>query len=127
MNLNQKHLTPISGPLAVIFAVFAALQTQAHPGHGVFERGLGHAVMSPYHVLTLALCGSVLWAFGYVAKAPIGERQQVDLAGRNVRAVERVGGPQRVGQRPALDGRRRPRVGRRPSSTQTRVLDDDTT
>jgi hypothetical protein len=35
-------------------------QANAHPGHGVFEQGLVHAITSPVHLALLASCGAAL-------------------------------------------------------------------
>ena len=48
------------------FAVAAALClvsvcAQAHPGHGLFDHGAGHAITSPYHAGVLAAIGVGCW------------------------------------------------------------------
>ena len=40
---------------------------QAHPGHGLFDHGAGHAITNPYHAAVLAAIGVGCWLAGRFA------------------------------------------------------------
>lgn len=48
-----------------VLALAPALR--AHPGHGLLEEGVSHAVASPFHLACLALLGLMLFGAGQVA------------------------------------------------------------
>ena len=43
---------------------FISLQLQAHPGHSPLEHGSAHALLSPYHFLSLLAAGAALFMVG---------------------------------------------------------------
>ena len=45
-----------------------ALQLHAHPGHSPLEHGLSHALLSPYHFLSLLAAGAALFVVGKVVQ-----------------------------------------------------------
>lgn len=47
---------------------------QAHPGHGLFEHGLGHALVSPLHLAALALAGGALFGGAHLVRQRIPRR-----------------------------------------------------
>jgi len=47
---------------------FISLQLQAHPGHSPLERGFAHALLSPYHFLSLLAAGTVLVMVGTILR-----------------------------------------------------------
>ena len=53
----------------ILFSVaLVALQLHAHPGHLPLEHGLSHALLSPYHFLSLLTVGAVLLVVGKLAR-----------------------------------------------------------
>lgn len=67
-------ITCFARPARRAFAIAAALCfvsvcAQAHPGHGLFDHGAGHAITSPYHAGALAAIGvSCCLAARFVAR-----------------------------------------------------------
>ena len=47
---------------------FISLQLQAHPGHSPLEHGFAHALLSPYHFLSLLAAGAVLFMVGTILR-----------------------------------------------------------
>jgi hypothetical protein len=47
---------------------FISLQLQAHPGHLPLEHGFAHALLSPYHFLSLLAAGAVLLTVGTILR-----------------------------------------------------------
>ena len=47
---------------------FISLQLQAHPGHLPLEHGFAHALLSPYHFLSLLAAGAVLFMVGTILR-----------------------------------------------------------
>jgi hypothetical protein len=45
---------------SLVFGLVATFPAAAHPGHGLHEESVTHALTSPYHLLTLALVGGGL-------------------------------------------------------------------
>lgn len=43
-----------------VLGILSTLTVSAHPGHGLHEESVTHALTSPYHLLTLALIGGGL-------------------------------------------------------------------
>jgi hypothetical protein len=43
-----------------VLGILSTLTVAAHPGHGLHEESVTHALTSPYHLLTLALLGGGL-------------------------------------------------------------------
>jgi hypothetical protein len=46
--------------LTLLGLAFSTAIASAHPGHGLYEESVAHALTSPYHLLTLALLGAGL-------------------------------------------------------------------
>ena len=64
----MKHFRFWAATAATVALVPAA---QAHPGHGLGEQGVLHALTSPYHMAVLALIGAACWL------AARGERRRL--------------------------------------------------
>jgi hypothetical protein len=47
---------------------FVSLQLQAHPGHSPLEHGFAHALLSPYHFLSLLATGAGLFVVGTILR-----------------------------------------------------------
>src|SRR5688500_15070319 len=47
--------------LALAPVVFSAFVARAHPGHEMFRHGIGHAVVSPDHLLVLGFAGGAMF------------------------------------------------------------------
>jgi hypothetical protein len=47
---------------------------QAHPGHGWLDRGLGHTLSSPFHLVVLALTGATLLGGAHLIRQRIPRR-----------------------------------------------------
>jgi hypothetical protein len=43
-----------------VLGILTTLPVSAHPGHGLHEESVTHALTSPYHLLTLVLLGAGL-------------------------------------------------------------------
>lgn len=66
---------------------FISLQLQAHPGHSPLEHGFPHALLSPYHFLSLLAAGAVLFMVGTILR-----RRALKSAGAVVLAIGATGG-----------------------------------
>jgi len=47
---------------------------QAHPGHGLLDRGLGHTLSSPFHLVVLALTGATLFGGAHLIRQRVPRR-----------------------------------------------------
>ena len=65
---------------------FISLQLQAHPGHSPLEHGFAHALLSPYHFLSLLAAGAVLFTVGTIL-----QRRGLKSAGAVALAVGTTG------------------------------------
>ena len=65
---------------------FISLQLQAHPGHSPLEHGFAHALLSPYHFLSLLAAGAVLFMVGTILR-----RRGLKSAGAVALAVGTMG------------------------------------
>ena len=54
--------------VVLLSIAFISLQLQAHPGHAPLERGFAHALLSPYHFLSLLAAGTVLVMVGTILR-----------------------------------------------------------
>ena len=52
----------------LLSTAFISLQLQAHPGHSPLEHGCAHALLSPYHFLSLLAAGAVLLMVGMILR-----------------------------------------------------------
>ncbi|MFM1769522.1 MAG: hypothetical protein RJA22_2051 [Verrucomicrobiota bacterium] len=76
--MNRRPVLPftlnslVTRAVAVAGAAMTAAvpSAQAHPGHGLVEAGLWHAVTSPDHALVAGAAGVVLWLAGRWAVRP---------------------------------------------------------
>lgn len=57
-----------------LITIVLAHAVQAHPGHGLTERGFGHAVTSPFHLASLLLTAGALWVVARVARQTMVKR-----------------------------------------------------
>ena len=54
--------------VTLLSITFISLQLQAHPGHSPLEHGFAHALLSPYHCLSLLAAGTVLFLVGTILR-----------------------------------------------------------
>lgn len=67
-------ITGMNGFASLRLWVFALITTvfahtvQAHPGHGLTEHGFGHAITSPFHLISFLLAGVILWTIARLVR-----------------------------------------------------------
>ena len=57
----KKYFVNLSALLPLALMLVAPLAASAHPGHDLMDLGPAHVVTSPFHLVTLALIGFVVW------------------------------------------------------------------
>jgi hypothetical protein len=68
---------------AALGFVLSAGLAQAHPGHNVLDHGIRHAVLSPYHLLMLAITGGTLLGLSFLIRRTL-PRFSLQLAGASM-------------------------------------------
>jgi hypothetical protein len=69
-----------------VLGILSTLTVSAHPGHGLHEESVAHALTSPYHLLTLALLGGgLLLGAKYVKR--LATRRTLQITGAAAIAV----------------------------------------
>jgi hypothetical protein len=77
----SKSISRLSAAtLPVVLGPMATLNASAHPGHGLHEESVTHALTSPYHLLALALIGSGL-LLGAVFVKCLAARRTMQITG----------------------------------------------
>lgn len=67
----RSHLNPVLASFTALLALLAGVPAVcAHPGHGLLEGGVGHALTSLDHALGCGGLGVGLWLGGWLVSRP---------------------------------------------------------
>lgn len=72
--LTTLTALPVRASLALLALVAGGATAAAHPGHGLLEGGVLHAVTSPDHALLCGGLGVGVWLAGRLATGPRAAR-----------------------------------------------------